>query len=163
MRDRPGHDRRYAMDAGKIERELGWKPAENFESGLRRTVAWYLENAAWINDVTSGFPVSLFLTLSGVTLLFAQAQQNRTLDRIAHRAVRLCRGNAGLIPVMFFVLGCALAWCSPVLGFLGQAELAKTLRPLYDYAWFVGFGVGFAGYALLSRAGREAPGASAAA
>lgn len=54
VKDRPGHDRRYAMDASKIERELGWTPQENFESGLRRTVQWYLENAAWINDVTSG-------------------------------------------------------------------------------------------------------------
>jgi Dicarboxylate carrier protein MatC N-terminus len=58
-----------------------------------------------LNDVIGGFPVSLFLTLSGVTLLFAQAQQNRTLDRIAHRAVRVCRRNAGLIPIMFLVLG----------------------------------------------------------
>ncbi len=58
-----------------------------------------------LNDVIAGFPVSLFLTLAGVTLLFSQAQLNRTLDRIAHRAVRLCRGNAGLIPIMFFMLG----------------------------------------------------------
>ena len=66
-----------------------------------------------LNDVIAGFPVSLFLTLAGVTLLFAQAQQNRTLDRIAHRAVRVCRGNAGLIPIMFFALGCALASMGP--------------------------------------------------
>ena len=59
-----------------------------------------------LNDVIGGFPVSLFLTLAGVTLLFSQAQLNGTLDRIAHRAVRLCRGNAGLIPIMFFILGC---------------------------------------------------------
>jgi Na+/H+ antiporter NhaD/arsenite permease-like protein len=78
-----------------------------------------------INDVTSGFPVSLFLTLSGVTLLFAQAQQNRTLDRIAHRAVRLCRGNSGLIPVMFFVLGCALASLGP-----GNVSTAALLGPM---------------------------------
>src|SRR5512145_792190 len=60
-----------------------------------------------LNQVVAGFPVSLFLTLSGVTLLFAQAQLNGTLDRVAHRAVRVCRGNAGLIPIAFFGLGCA--------------------------------------------------------
>jgi dTDP-glucose 4,6-dehydratase len=52
--DRPGHDRRYAIDARKIESELGWTAAESFESGLRKTVAWYLENAPWIEGVTSG-------------------------------------------------------------------------------------------------------------
>ena len=52
--DRPGHDRRYAIDSGKIERELGWRPAESFESGLRKTVQWYLENQDWITNVTSG-------------------------------------------------------------------------------------------------------------
>jgi dTDP-glucose 4,6-dehydratase len=54
VKDRPGHDRRYAMDASKIERELGWRPAETFESGIRKTVLWYLENDAWVRDVTSG-------------------------------------------------------------------------------------------------------------
>ena len=78
-----------------------------------------------LNDVIAGFPVSLFLTLSGVTLLFAQAQQNRTLDRIAHRAVRVCRGNAGLIPIMFFVLGCALASMGP-----GNVSTAALLGPM---------------------------------
>ena len=52
--DRPGHDRRYAIDAGKIERELGWKPAETFETGIRKTVAWYLDNQAWVENVQSG-------------------------------------------------------------------------------------------------------------
>ncbi|HEX3940967.1 MAG TPA: dTDP-glucose 4,6-dehydratase [Acidobacteriaceae bacterium] len=52
--DRPGHDRRYAINAGKIERELGWKPAETFSSGLRRTVKWYLEHQDWVQQVTSG-------------------------------------------------------------------------------------------------------------
>jgi dTDP-glucose 4,6-dehydratase len=52
--DRPGHDRRYAIDASKIARELHWRPAEQFESGLRKTVAWYLDNSAWIEDVRSG-------------------------------------------------------------------------------------------------------------
>lgn len=55
VKDRPGHDRRYAMDARKIERELGWKPKETFESGIRKTVRWYLENEAWVRDVTSGY------------------------------------------------------------------------------------------------------------
>jgi dTDP-glucose 4,6-dehydratase len=54
VKDRPGHDRRYAMDATKIERELGWKPKETLESGLRKTVRWYLENHDWVADVTSG-------------------------------------------------------------------------------------------------------------
>ncbi len=52
--DRPGHDRRYAIDAGKIERELGWKPAETFASGIRKTVRWYLEHQDWVGNVTSG-------------------------------------------------------------------------------------------------------------
>jgi dTDP-glucose 4,6-dehydratase len=52
--DRPGHDRRYAIDARKIERELGWRPGEGFEGGLRKTVAWYLHNGAWIENVRTG-------------------------------------------------------------------------------------------------------------
>jgi dTDP-glucose 4,6-dehydratase len=52
--DRPGHDRRYAIDAGKIRRELDWEPRESFETGIRRTVAWYLANPTWIANVTSG-------------------------------------------------------------------------------------------------------------
>jgi dTDP-glucose 4,6-dehydratase len=52
--DRPGHDQRYAIDAGKIERELGWRPQESFESGLRSTVAWYLENRDWWGRIRSG-------------------------------------------------------------------------------------------------------------
>lgn len=52
--DRPGHDRRYAIDASKIQYELGWKPAETFETGIRKTVHWYLENQAWVGNVTSG-------------------------------------------------------------------------------------------------------------
>jgi dTDP-glucose 4,6-dehydratase len=54
VKDRPGHDKRYAIDARKIERELGWKPAESFETGLRKTVSWYLENDAWTGQVLSG-------------------------------------------------------------------------------------------------------------
>jgi dTDP-glucose 4,6-dehydratase len=52
--DRPGHDRRYAIDAGKIERELDWRPAETFESGIRKTVQWYLGHQDWVENVTSG-------------------------------------------------------------------------------------------------------------
>ena len=52
--DRPGHDRRYAIDATKIEREIGWRPAESFETGLRKTVTWYLDNKEWVEGVTSG-------------------------------------------------------------------------------------------------------------
>ena len=52
--DRPGHDRRYAIDARKLERELGWKPAETFDSGIRKTVEWYLANGDWVRNVQSG-------------------------------------------------------------------------------------------------------------
>lgn len=54
VKDRPGHDRRYAINAAKLERELGWRPQETFETGLRKTVAWYLENQSWVANVTSG-------------------------------------------------------------------------------------------------------------
>lgn len=54
VKDRPGHDRRYAIDASKIEREIGWKPAETFETGIRKTIAWYLENEDWVANITSG-------------------------------------------------------------------------------------------------------------
>ena len=52
--DRPGHDRRYAIDATKIERELGWRPAETFETGIRKTIQWYLDHAQWVANVQSG-------------------------------------------------------------------------------------------------------------
>jgi dTDP-glucose 4,6-dehydratase len=54
VKDRPGHDRRYAIDASKIERELGWRPAETFDTGIRKTVQWYLDNLAWVDGVVSG-------------------------------------------------------------------------------------------------------------
>ena len=54
VKDRPGHDRRYAIDASKVERELGWRPAETFETGIRKTVQWYLDNPVWIEGVVSG-------------------------------------------------------------------------------------------------------------
>ncbi|MEE2793055.1 MAG: SLC13 family permease [Acidobacteriota bacterium] len=70
-------------------------------------------------DVMSGFPARLFLTLAGVTLLFSQAQANGTLDLISHKAVRLCKGNVGMIPVMFFFL-------SFVLASIGTGSIAST-------------------------------------
>ena len=54
VKDRPGHDRRYAIDARKIERDLGWKPRESFETGMRKTVEWYLQNEEWVKEVASG-------------------------------------------------------------------------------------------------------------
>ena len=54
VKDRPGHDRRYAMDAAKIVSEFGWKPAQRFETGLRRTVQWYIDHMDWVENVTSG-------------------------------------------------------------------------------------------------------------
>ena len=54
VKDRPGHDRRYAIDASKVERELGWRPAETFDTGIRKTVKWYLDNPVWIEGVVSG-------------------------------------------------------------------------------------------------------------
>ncbi len=54
VKDRPGHDRRYAIDATKIHRELGWKPAETFDTGIRKTVQWYLDNMGWVENVASG-------------------------------------------------------------------------------------------------------------
>ena len=54
VKDRPGHDRRYAIDASKIHDELGWKPAETFETGIRKTVRWYLDNMDWVDNVASG-------------------------------------------------------------------------------------------------------------
>jgi dTDP-glucose 4,6-dehydratase len=54
VKDRPGHDKRYAIDATKIEKELGWKPKENFETGLAKTIKWYLENETWVGNIVSG-------------------------------------------------------------------------------------------------------------
>jgi di/tricarboxylate transporter len=78
-----------------------------------------------LGDVLSGFPVQLFLTLAGVTLLFTQAQLNGTLDRVAQAAVRVCRGNAGLIPVMFFALACLIASVGP-----GNVATAAMMAPM---------------------------------
>jgi dTDP-glucose 4,6-dehydratase len=54
VKDRPGHDRRYAIDCGKIEKELGWTPKETFESGLKKTIQWYLDNPEWIQSIQTG-------------------------------------------------------------------------------------------------------------
>jgi dTDP-glucose 4,6-dehydratase len=54
VKDRPGHDRRYAIDCTKIERELGWTPEESFETGIRKTIRWYLDHQEWVHHVRSG-------------------------------------------------------------------------------------------------------------
>ena len=76
-------------------------------------------------QVLAGFPVSLFLTLVGVTLLFTQAQGNGTLERLARRAVRLCRGLPGLIPILFFLLTAALSSSGP-----GNIAATALMAPL---------------------------------
>jgi Na+/H+ antiporter NhaD/arsenite permease-like protein len=100
-----------------------------------------------LEEVVSGFPVQLFLTLAGVTLLFTQAQLNGTLDRVAHAAVRACRGNTGLIPVMFFVLGGTIASLGPgnvataaMLAPMAMAVAARAAIPMFLMAIMVGNG-----------------------
>src|SRR5262245_9427359 len=100
-----------------------------------------------LNDVIAGFPVSLFLTLAGVTLLFTQAQLNGTLDKVAHCALRLCRGNTGLIPVMFFVLASVLAAAGPghiavtaLIAPMAMATAARARVPAFLMAIMVGHG-----------------------
>ena len=80
--------------------------------GLAWIVGVYVAGMS-ANEVMAGFPTRLFLTLAGVTLLFSQAQANGTLDRIAHKAVRYCRGNVGVMPMMFFLLAFTLASIGP--------------------------------------------------
>ena len=75
VKDRPGHDRRYAIDCAKIERELGWQPQVTFEEGLRDTVDWYVENADWVNAIRTG--EYLNITRSNTALL-ARAYVNET-------------------------------------------------------------------------------------
>ena len=85
-----------------------------------------------VRDVTAGFPVDLFLTLAGVTLLFSQARVNGTLDVVAHNAMRLCRGRVGLVPIMYFALGAALASAGPgniaTTGLLAPMAMATAMR-----------------------------------
>ena len=80
--------------------------------GLAWIVGVYIAGMS-ANEVMAGFPTRLFLTLAGVTLLFSQAQANGTLDRIAHKAVEYCRGNVGVMPMMFFLLAFTLASIGP--------------------------------------------------
>ena len=100
-----------------------------------------------LGDVLGGFPVQLFLTLAGVTLLFTQAQLNGTLDRVAHASVRVCRGNVGLIPVAFFLLGAAIASLGPgnvataaMLAPMAMAVAARAAIPAFLMAIMVGNG-----------------------
>jgi Na+/H+ antiporter NhaD/arsenite permease-like protein len=85
-----------------------------------------------LRDVTAGFPIDLFLTLSGVTLLFAQAHVNGTLDIVAHNAMRLCRGRVGAVPIMYFGLGAVLASAGPgniaTTGLLAPMAMATALK-----------------------------------
>jgi Na+/H+ antiporter NhaD/arsenite permease-like protein len=98
-------------------------------------------------QVVAGFPVQLFLTLVGVTLLFTQAQVNGTLDRVAVRAVQVCRGNVGVIPIMFFLVGLGLASMGPgniasiaLLAPLAMATAARAKIPAFLMAIMAGNG-----------------------
>jgi Na+/H+ antiporter NhaD/arsenite permease-like protein len=100
-----------------------------------------------VATVMNGFPSQLFLTLTGVTLLFALAESNGTLERITHHAVRICRGNRGTIPVMFFALGAAIASMGPgniattaLLAPLAMATATRVGIPLFLMAIMVGNG-----------------------
>jgi len=100
-----------------------------------------------VNAVMAGFPTALFLTLTGMTLLFTLAQCNGTLDRLAHHAVRPCRGNRGAIPIMFFVLAAILASLGPgniataaILAPMAMATAVRARIPLFLMAIMVGNG-----------------------
>jgi di/tricarboxylate transporter len=100
-----------------------------------------------VTTVMAGFPSQLFLTLTGVTLVFAIAQVNGTLERITHHAVRICRGNCGMIPVMFFVLGAAMSSMGPgniatgaLIAPLAMSTAVRTGIPLFLMAIMVGNG-----------------------
>lgn len=100
-----------------------------------------------LNDVLAGFPVSLFLTLAGVTLLFTQAQQNGTLTKVAERALGVCRGNAGVVPIMFFGLGFLLASAGPghiattaLIAPMAMTVAARAKIPAFLMAIMVGHG-----------------------
>jgi len=116
---------------------------------LALAFAWMIGLLAGIPlaTVVQGFPTSLFLTLAGVTLLFTQAQCNGSLDKLAHRAMRICRGNAGLIPMMFFVLAAALASAGPghiattaLVAPMAMAVAARAQVPAFLMAIMVGHG-----------------------
>ena len=100
-----------------------------------------------VEEVIGGFPIQLFLTLVGVTLLFTQARLNGTLDKLAHAATAVCRGNTGLIPVMFFLLGCGIASLGPgnvataaMLAPMAMAVAARARIPAFLMAIMVGNG-----------------------
>jgi di/tricarboxylate transporter len=102
-----------------------------------------------VGTVISGFPISLFLTLTGVTLLFTQASQNGTLDKLAHRAMQVCRGNVGLLPMMFFAVTLFLASIGPgnIAGAALVAPMAMAVAyragvPMFLMAMMVGMGAG---------------------
>ncbi len=102
-----------------------------------------------VGNVASGFPISLFLTLTGVTLLFTQASQNGTLEKLAHRAMQVCRGNVGLLPIMFFFVTFALASIGPgnIAGTALVAPMAMAVAgragvPMFKMAMMVGMGAG---------------------
>jgi di/tricarboxylate transporter len=102
-----------------------------------------------LNDVVAGFPIQLFLTLTGVTLLFTQAQLNGTLDKVAHQALRMCRGNTGLIPVSFFLLACGISSLGPgnistvaMLAPIAMAVAGRARIPPFLMAIMVGNGAG---------------------
>ena len=104
------------------------------------------------STVMGGFPSQLFLTLAGVTLLFAMAQSNGTLPRLTYHAVRICRGNMGTIPIMFFMLGAALSSMGPgniataaLLAPIAMATAARTGIPLFLMAIMVGNGANAGG------------------
>jgi Na+/H+ antiporter NhaD/arsenite permease-like protein len=117
---------------------------------LAIAMAWivgvYIGNIP-LNTVIAGFPTPLFLTLVGVTLLFTLAQSNGTLDKLAHHAVRVCRGNRGVVPIMFFVLAATLASMGPgniataaLLAPMAMATAARSGIPLFLMAIMVGNG-----------------------
>jgi Na+/H+ antiporter NhaD/arsenite permease-like protein len=100
-----------------------------------------------VNTVMGGFPTQLFLTLTGMTLLFSIAQCNGTLDRLAHNAVRMCRGNRGVIPMMFFLLAASLASIGPgniataaLVAPMAMATATRVRIPLFLMAIMVGNG-----------------------
>ena len=113
-----------------------------------------------VSVVMSGFPSQLFLTLTGVTLLFALAQTNGTLERITHHAVRLCRGNCGTIPVMFFLLGAGLSSIGPgniataaLLAPIAMSTAARAGIPLFLMAIMVGNGANSGGLSPIAPTG----------
>ena len=117
---------------------------------LAIALAWivgvYIDDMS-AREVMAGFPTRLFLTLAGVTLLFSQAQANGTLDLIAHKAVRLCKGNVGVMPLMFFVLSFVLSSIGPgsiastaLMAPMGMAVAGQVGIPAFWMAIMIGHG-----------------------